>query len=147
MGLRKFDKKHVFLTLAKKWWFFSIILIWWKKMYIWWFWREKSCVFNIYTICDFPFFSEKREINLKQGEKISFEINVKYGEIDENIDTYGDFELKKTLFFREISIFFKVSSINGNYKKYVKFCVCSKWHYQWGIWYVFCFVECAFISL
>ena len=54
---------------------------------------------------------------------------------------------KNLVFFREKSIFFKVSSINGNYKKYVKFCVCSKWHYQWGIWYGFYFVECTFTNL
>ena len=59
-------------------------------------------------------------------EKTCFEIGLKYGENHENKDTYGDFVLKKTLFFREKSIFFEISSINGDYVKYVKFCFCSK---------------------
>ena len=59
-------------------------------------------------------------------EKTRFEIEDTYGENHENKDTYGDFVSKKTLFFREKSIFFEISSINGDYVKYVKFCFCSK---------------------
>ena len=59
-------------------------------------------------------------------EKTSFEIEDTYGENHENQDTYGDFVLKKNVIFREKSIFFKISFLNGDFIKYVEFCVFSK---------------------
>ena len=50
-------------------------------------------------------------------EKNRFEIEDTYGGNHENQGTYGVFVLKKTLFFREKSIFFKTSYINGDYVK------------------------------
>ena len=59
-------------------------------------------------------------------EKNRFEIEDTYGGNHEKEGTYGDFVLKKTLFFRKKYIFFNISSINGDYIKYVKFCFSSK---------------------
>ena len=59
-------------------------------------------------------------------EKTRFEIEDTYGGNHENKGTYGGFVLKKNVFFREKTIFLETSSNNGDYMKYVKFCVCSK---------------------
>ena len=53
-------------------------------------------------------------------EKTSFEIEDTYGENHENQDTYGDFVLKKNVIFREKSIFFKISFLNGDYVTFGK---------------------------
>ena len=95
----------------------------------------------------FLIFSQKNEKCVKYGRKNQF-WNWRYiwGKSWESRYIWG-FCIEKNVFFREKSKFFKISFLNGDFIKYVEFCVFSKWHYQWGIWCVFCFVECIFTNL